>query len=345
MNENASQSTSSPKASRKQYWLWLLLFFIIALGPYVYSRLQAPGRRVQLLELKTATSAPAFDDRLKIVTFNIAHGRGTADGNWSEPSQPKFDRIQAIAKQLNTINADVVVLNEVDFSSTWSGHQNQAEAIAKAAGYPHRVEQRNLDFRFLYGSFKFGNAILSRYPIVNAKVVNFPPENAWESWLVGCKRGAIATVRLAENQLIRIAAVHLEHRSESTRVAGAEKIIELLDPTGENVLIAAGDFNSTPTGFPQSSQTSDGDNALQRLIDCDAFFCCPADPPSSEQLTFSTMSPKSVIDWILVSKKPPADQSIDPPNSFVSYEAIPTDLSDHRPIVAEITLRAYPQPF
>jgi endonuclease/exonuclease/phosphatase family metal-dependent hydrolase len=317
-----------------------LLIFIIAFGPYIYGRLQAPGRRVQLVESKNAASTkpPIFHGRLKIATYNIAHGRGTADGNWSESSQPKFERIQAIAQQLKTIDADVVVLNEVDFSSTWSGHQNQAKAIAEAAGYRYRVEQRNLDFRFLYGSFKFGNAILSRYPITKAEVIDFPPEKDWESWLVGCKRGAIATVQLAQNQLICIAAVHLEHRSESVRAAGAQKIIELVDSSGENVLIAAGDFNSTPIGFPQSSQTPSGDNALQRLIDCDDFCYSPVEPPSPGQLTFSTMSPKSVIDWILVSKKKNEHQSFDSSSPFTSYEVIPTDLSDHRPVVAEITL-------
>jgi len=159
---------------------------------------------------------------LSIVSFNIAHGRGTASSNWAEGGQPKQERIAAIAQKLKTIDADIVVLNEVDFNSTWSGGHNQAEAIAIAAGYRYRLEQRNLDFGFIYGSWQFGNTILSHYPIVDAQQIDFPPEKAWEDWLVGCKRGALATVRLTPDKTIRVGAVHLEHRSETVRAAGAD---------------------------------------------------------------------------------------------------------------------------
>ena len=249
------QSTAKPRKSTK-FGRWLILaLLIVALGPYLYSRIQAPGRRIQVFDRPSQVQPEhTFAGDLSIVSFNIAHGRGTANSNWTEAGQPKGERITAIAQELKAIDADIVVLNEVDFNSTWSGGQNQAEAIAIAAGYQYRIEQRNLDFGFIYGSWQFGNAILSHYPIVDAQQIDFPPEKAWEDWLVGCKRGALATVQLAANKTIRVGAVHLEHRSETVRAAGADLLLELNDDEGGR-LILAGDFNSTPDWFSTFEST------------------------------------------------------------------------------------------
>ena len=332
-------SPETKRARRKRaWWLWFVLIVGVILTPYFISRYQASANRIKLVfDDQVLGEKEASEDSnvrsLTVATFNIAHGRGTKAGNWSEGASPKYERIKAIADTLREIDADVVVMNEVDFDSTWSGHQNQAAAIAEAAGYAYRVDQRNLDFRFIYGSFRFGNVILSRYPIADAQVLDFPPEKIWEDWLVGCKRGVVASIRLNQFQRIRVAAVHLEHRSEFSRVAGAKTILNLLDTTGKNPLIAAGDFNSTPTGYPKSRKHHSGDNAMGVLLDGDAFWYEPTAMPRKDQFTFSTMKPTSVIDWILVSKAPSQDRS-----PFNSYRVVDTPLSDHRIVVAEVQL-------
>ena len=78
-------------------------------------------------------------------------------GAGGKPSE-RSDRLREIADFLIEVDADVVVLNEVDFDASWSGHLNQAEFLASRAKYPYRVEQRNLDFRVLGWTWRFGNA-------------------------------------------------------------------------------------------------------------------------------------------------------------------------------------------
>ena len=327
-------ATSPRKSIKPVRWL-LLALLVLALAPYLYSRLQAPGRRIQLFTIPGRPEVePTFDEELSIVSFNIAHGRGTASSNWTESGQPKLERIAAIAQELKAIDADIVVLNEVDFNSTWSGGQNQAEAIAIAAGYQYRVEQRNLDFSFIYGSWQFGNAILSKYPIVDAQQIDFPPEKAWEDWLVGCKRGAIASVQLAADKTIRVGAVHLEHRSEVVRAGGAELLLKLSDDDEAGRLILAGDFNSTPAGFANSKQPEGASNALDMIFESNAFHCLPKSAPQASDYTFSTMQPKSVIDWIMVSRQANSEQD----SPFTQYSVIDTTLSDHRMLHAIIKL-------
>ena len=270
---------------------------------------------------------------LSIVSYNIAHGRGTATSNWSESGKDKRGRISEIANALKLIDADIVVLNEVDFNSTWSDGQNQAASIADAADYRYRVEQRNLDFAFIYGTWQFGNAILSHYPIIDAEQIDFPPEKVWEDWLVGCKRGVLAAVQLNPEKIIRVAAVHLEHRSETVRAAGANLLIKLNDEQEGN-LILAGDFNSTPSGFPHSKQPTGSSNALDLIFESKAFHCRPESNPQPSDYTFSTLQPKSVIDWIMVSRQTGRVHT----SPLIEYNVIDKMLSDHRGLHAVIKL-------
>ena len=328
--------TTSPNRKPKKIFRWIILAsLLLGLGPYLYSRFQAPLNRVQQFDNGgTAEIQRTFGGELSIVSFNIAHGRGTASSNWAEAGGPKRKRIADIAAELKQIDADIVILNEVDFNSTWSGGQNQAAAIAKAAGYRYHVEQRTLDFGFIYGSWRIGNAILSHYPITGAQVIDFPPEKNWEDWLVGCKRGALATVQLTPDKTIRVGAVHLEHRSETVRAAGAKKLLQLSDDKTAGRLILGGDFNSTPFGFPMSRQPKGAKNAMDLIFESKAFHCYPESNPRPDDYTFSTMQPKSVIDWIMVAQQ--ANEQRDTP--FTKYSVIDTTLSDHRLLHAVIKL-------
>ena len=311
--------------------LVMILVLAIVFGPYFYSRIFAPINRIRMSE-NEATKVAAPKGSFSICCFNIAHGRGATDDNWEQPGSQKPDRLLEIASFLKDLDADVVVLNEVDFRSTWSGNQNQAVGIAEAAGYRFCVQQRNLDFKIAHLNWSFGNAILSKFPITSSQSINYPPTKTWEDWLVGCKRGLACEIRLSNDESIRVAGVHLEHRSESTRLASAKMIYELAD-SGGPPLFAAGDFNSTPTGFPNSQQTKLGENALDWLIATGSFQHRPNPNPNDEELTFSTYSPESVIDWILIPTGIVGQRKF----TFTEYHAIATDLSDHRAVLAKIT--------
>ena len=74
-------------------------------------------------------------------------------------------------------------------------------------------------------SFRFGNAVLSRFPITDAETVDFPAHSGFESFVAGKKRGLLCTLELPGKKPLRLLAVHLEHRSEAVRVSSA-RIIE-----------------------------------------------------------------------------------------------------------------------
>lgn len=264
-----------------------------------------------------------------MLSYNIAHGRGATDDNWEGVVSEKRRRIDDIARMIAKADADVVVLNEVDFSSTWSGHQDQAEAIALGARFPHWVEQRNVDFRFIYGSWKFGNAVLSRFPIVDTEAMEFPALRPSEQVLAGCKQGVVCTLQVSQSQQIRIFAVHLEHRSEDTRVASARLITQAAE-SSQIPLLALGDFNSTPSSFPDSQRSAQGRNAMDLLVESGEFELNVQKLPTQKEMTYPSRLRTRVIDWILIPKG----------WQFLDYHILSSRLSDHRPVVADVHLPA-----
>jgi len=305
----------------------VLAVFAVALGPYLVSRMRSSGRRVRVHS--TVEPNEAYDQpisQIRLLAFNIAHGRGAQRDNWQGTRAEKQQRLKDIGDLIRESNADVVVLNEVDFCSTWSDHRNQAEEIARRAGYLYWLEQRNFDFRFAYGSWKFGNAILSRFPIVAAEAVEYPALHKIEQLFAGCKQGAICTLQLSESQQIQVLAVHLEHRSEAARVASARIIIKA-GSASTLPFFAIGDFNSTPSSFPHAQQTERGENAMDLLVNSESFRL-RLEPPTRAAMTYPSNGPTQTIDWILI-----------PSNCrFTNYRTLSSQLSDHRPIVAEVRL-------
>jgi len=329
---------SQARGPRRRRWLAVAAIVLaIILAPYVVSRVRSPARQIRIFAGDSAPQDTANRpvSKLRVLIYNIAHGRGPTNTNWEGPVSADRERVRKIAAWIAEQNADIVVLNEVDFDSTWSGHQNQAAAIAELAGFPHRLEQRNFDLRFIYGSWKFGNAVLSKFPIVDARSIEYPVLYAWEDWLAGSKQGVGCTLALSPERRVEVLAVHLEVRSEAIRVGSARALIAAAE-SSDLPTIAAGDFNSSPSDFPGAVKTRRGENAMDVLADSDAFQLPPParGPPREAELTFTSTQPQRAIDWILI-----------PPRwHYERYRVFDIELSDHRPVMATVSRPAADEP-
>jgi endonuclease/exonuclease/phosphatase family metal-dependent hydrolase len=195
-----------------------------------------------------------------------------------------------------------------------TGRINQAEEIGRLAGYPYRVEHRDVDAATLMGfSLRYGNAVLSRFPITSVRNVIFPAFKKWEAILGGTPNGALCEIALTEKQHINVLATHLTSHAEITRVESA-KIVEKERLTSKLPFFVVGDLNSTPTGFP-NSRLANGENAMDILFGGGGYTTRPLNNPTLDDFTIKT----SVIDWILV----PADWRI------VARNIVRSDASDH----------------
>lgn len=305
----------------------------IALGilllPLLYSRLTSNLRAVRVRgSVGTTAEAESQEQhgQLSIASYNIAHGRGLAESNLSGGAKAeRIDRLDKIAELLRQVDADIVVLNEVDFDSSWSYSINQAEYLAKKAGYPVWVEQRNMDFRIAFWNWAFGNAVLSKYPIQDAQLVELPGHSIFETIVLGQKQAIACEVAHPKGNL-QVIGAHLSQRIEAVRVASTKLILQRSkDSTIPTVF--AGDLNSSPTGFTESAQDSSGQNAID-LLDQSSQFHRWNQTTSSDpsHCTFSANDPKVVIDWIFVPRT----------WQFELFQVNDQQLSDHRLIHAKV---------
>ena len=318
-------------ATAKRMLKIAVLVPVIGFGGIVawFSVARALSPLISLQIRQCAAAAPAIhrpDGHLRIVTYNICHGRGDDSNVWPIRDKAAMERrLNGIADFLKTESPDLAVLNEVDFDSMFTGHINQGRFIAERAGFPFWVEQRDIDVDapLLYTE-RFGNVVLSRFPFQNARLVRLPAYATWEIVMAGCARAALCEVEVPGHGRVRLLGTHLESRSEATRVASA-RMIETVRQSSPVPLIVAGDLNGCPKGFPTSQQFH-GTNALSLLLDGGGYTTSPLDHPTEQDSTGSERI--EVIDWILV---PPAWR-------ILSRRAVPLPWSDHKAVVMDVVV-------
>jgi len=227
---------------------------------------------------------------LKLMTFNMRYGVGT-------DNRLDLDRI---IETIRDIDPDIIALNEVDHRMPRSNMQKQDKIIAEQLGYS-----------FVYGyninlGSKYGNVLLSRYPINNFTNHSLPRGNFSEP------RGLIEAELDVEGNNIKVFVTHLSIKSKERpeQVSFIEKKIkESKRPT-----ILMGDFNT----LPYSEEMKKLLNILK-------------DTAVEEYCTYPSNQPVARIDYILVSEE----------FKIKSNERIEALSSDHLPVVAEVILDQY----
>lgn len=209
------------------------------------------------------TSGPSSPD-VRVVTYNIKHGRGNDDG-------VDLDRT---ARVLRALQPDIVGLQEVDNRATRSGGVDEADRLGELLGMEHAFGAF-MDFQ----GGEYGLAILSRYPIRSARSIRLPDGNE--------PRVALAAeLTLADGRVITVVNVHFDWvRDDAFRFAQATQVAEALDAL-RTPYILLGDFNDTP------------DSRTLALFQARA---TEAAKPAAERLTFSSTEPEKEIDFIFFS--------------------------------------------
>lgn len=174
-----------------------------------------------LVEATLAPPPPTASDLdpwpLTIATYNI-HGAVGTDGRFSP---------QRVADVLREIGADIVALQEVPLGGTMT--PNVLAALQDATGFAaaegpayDRPERR------------YGNAVLSRYPIVSVRSIDL-------SFGSRERRGAVDADIDCHGHLLRVVATHLGLRIGERREQ-IRKLLRMFD-TEEMPVILLGDIN------------------------------------------------------------------------------------------------------
>lgn len=179
--------------------------------------------------------------QLKLITFNI------------RSFEPNFD-VTAYAELLRSQNADIIFLNEVENRSSrqmiGGKYRDVVQDLANELGmfglfgYSYNLANKPGKFpesNYTYSENElYGNAILSKYPIVNSNSFQLPrPEGSAD------QRGALtADILLPSMKTARFAVTHLDHlggQMEQCQELISNKVLDGITPT-----VLAGDMNMGP---------------------------------------------------------------------------------------------------
>ena len=213
--------------------------------------------------------------------------------------------LKRIANVLKKLQPDFVGLQEVDLRVGRSAKTNQVNDLAAM-----------LSMHPGFGSFmnyqggRYGMAILSRYPLRNVQSLRLPNGNEPRVAL-------IAEAQLPNGASVLLVNVHFDWvGNDKYRFAQATKLANHLRGQTKPFILL-GDFNDGP------------DSRTLALFDEIAL---RTQKPEADRMTFSSTKPKREIDFIFCS---PAKAW-----KVGRVEVITEPLaSDHRPVVAELTLQ------
>jgi endonuclease/exonuclease/phosphatase family metal-dependent hydrolase len=197
--------------------------------------------------------------RLRVLAWNMERGR-----HWKEG-------VRLIRETEALRDPDIVLLGEMDLGMARSGNAHTTREMAAALGmsYAYGVEFLELTGGELAEREQYpganewgyhGNAILSRYPLRDVRLLRFPGIEKWydgksygatESELVqkrlGGRMALFATVRLHRD--VTLVSTHLESsaRDASTRKAQTALLLEQLRAYAKDTpVILGGDLNAAP---------------------------------------------------------------------------------------------------
>lgn len=264
--------------------------------------------QVFLVSLVYLCSTSALADqprRVRVLSYNIHHAEGV-DG--------KLD-LERIANVIRDAKPDLIALQEVDRNTKRTNNADQAQQLAELTGM-HYCFGPNID---LQGG-QYGNAVLSRWPIVQYKNHLLPCLNNGE------QRGVIDAVVDSPHGPIRLLATHLDHRSDSAERMASVKLLSLDDESTPKAMRAEG-LNEIPA-LLAGDLNADWDSDVFREV------LQHWSVPHKQALpTIPVDVPKRQIDFILY-RPAGAWRGID---TKVLAESV---ASDHRPILTTLQLLA-----
>lgn len=239
--------------------------------------------RTQMLQLSAAlltvclASHHAFADEpvhLRILSYNIHHAEG-------------IDRklnLERIAKIIRSVKPDLVALQEVDQNTKRTKNVDQPAELARLTGM-NVAFGPNIEFQ----GGKYGNAVLSRFPIANQNNLLLPNLDQGE------QRGVLS-VELNAPELPRplvLLATHLDHRAENQeRLLSSSTINQMVFDKPNQLTLLAGDMNAT-IGSPTIRQL---DTTWTR-VNSAPMPTIPVDRPK-QQIDFVMFRPKQ--NWKVV---------------------------------------------
>jgi endonuclease/exonuclease/phosphatase family metal-dependent hydrolase len=258
--------------------------------------------------------------RLRLLTFNIAHARGALPVHQGLRSQARIrTNLLKIARLIQRLNADIVALQEIDENSRWNGSFDHLAFLSEHTGLAYAVHGVN-NRRAGRFHLNYGNAVLSRFPIMHSETVPFGSAKFGEKGFI------FAEIEVPKKGCVPLLNVHMHHQSRPQRLKQVIRLMHFLDEQSTHRAnrwctppLVCGDFN-TPSNRPDATAT-----LLGYFEQSNNYTLLP-----KSGRTFPSLWPARALDYVFLP------QECQQPEAQV----VRSLLSDHRPVLVEFSLHA-----
>jgi endonuclease/exonuclease/phosphatase family metal-dependent hydrolase len=267
------------------------------------------------------TEKPQFVRKLRLLTLNIAHGRGLSTYQGFHGARGIERNLHRIARLLEREKADIVALQEVDEDSHWNQRIHLLDFLQTKLGYAYG----HLGVHNRRGGrlpLAYGNGVLSRFAIEHAEHQAFGRAQLGE-------KGFLYTQHALPQGHLPVVNLHLDYKSRRRRIEQVERLIEYLQvrrsqPGGETYFapLVCGDFNS------HSGKPNDAVRHLFAYLQ--QRWTYRLYPEGGR--TFPSLWPTRCLDFILV---PPGFK-------VLGCQVLRCYVSDHRPVCIDLEVLAPP---
>ncbi len=259
-----------------------------------------------------------MENSLKVMTLNARHGRGRRRSP-VVGKKTALENLVEISAVMIRENPDLVMLQEVDKKSVFTGYFDHVKKLIKLANYKY-VYNPGDHVNFSIGGItiaSYGTALVSKSPLKQ------PVSCRLKSHVPLSKGFVYAQTSPAQfnGEKIDVVSLHLvalDPTPRKSRIRQADFLVnEILKMKSKNPLIMGGDFNCERDEEEALTYIAKSLNLVYQRED--------------EFLvnTFPSRKPRKCIDWIMVSQR----------LEIKNYHCISDEISDHYAVIAEIEQR------
>ena len=219
------------RIGRRVAWAAVIAAGSAALGTVGFAMKTRGAPQRALTPVPQGTPREHAEGPLRVLSYNVAHGRGEAF-HQATLERARIDaNLSAIAGVLRREEPQVVALQEADGPSWWSGRFDHVESLRGASDQALALRAANVSGLGL----SYGTALLSQLPCEAAEQRTFPATPPTLS------KGFVRATLRAWGGEVDVVSVHLDFARQSKREEQLAVLAESLVAGRPTILL--GDFN------------------------------------------------------------------------------------------------------
>lgn len=248
--------------------IFLMLTFVMSCDPFHTEFNDTETARYR--EAKEIIETTDNSSELKIMDWNIKFGGGRIDFFFDcygdrvlMTSSEVYSNMEKLAKKINKENPDILFIEEADINSKRAAYINQVQYLLDHTKLNYGVYASQWKADYVpsdgIGKVDTGNAILSKYPLKDAKRIALPLMTNQDmiTKYFYLRRNILSSYITWKNKKINLLVIHTSaYSQDGTKLKQIKILKEKIDEINKNneIFIAGGDLNTIP---PKSEKLKD----------------------------------------------------------------------------------------